>query len=101
MWRVGKFTRVTVTLLAVLVLVGSILAHSAHSFHIHKHAKAVADVADAYTLRTNSSVALASTEFTLPAPEYLPGLLLNSEAVPLIRYTRIEVSGSRAPPRES
>lgn len=101
MWRTREVKLVAVSLLTMIVLAGPILAHSLHSFHIHKHAKAVADVADEFTLRTNSPAALLSAEFKLPSPVHIPESLLIHEAIPYVSSTSIEVSGSRAPPRES
>ena len=101
MWEMRKITRVTVVLVSVFVLAGSILAHSAHRVHTHKQEKAVADVTDAYTPRATSSAALTTTRFTLPPPSYIPGLLLATEAVPSINSARPGVPTSRAPPRQS
>ena len=101
MWEMRKISRVTVALMSVFVLAGSILAHSAQSFPIPKQEKAVADVTDTYALRATSSAALATTRFTLPPPSYIPGLPLATEAVPPLNSARLGVPTSRAPPRES
>jgi hypothetical protein len=101
MWGMRKVMRVTVVLMSVFVLAGSILAHSAHSFPIPKDAKAIADVTDAYTFRAASPAALASRGFTLAAPDCVHGPMLAAEAAPSIDSTGPGVPTSRAPPRES
>lgn len=101
MWGMRNIMRLTVVLISVFVLAGSILAHSAHSFPIPKDAKAVADVTDAYTLRAASPAALASRGFTFAAPDCVHGPLLAAEAAPSIDSTGPGVPTSRAPPRES
>jgi hypothetical protein len=98
MWALRKRLRVVTALISVIVLAGSIAAHATHTVHLPKYVKSVADSTDTCLLCVQPILAIVSTSFALPAPDYVPRLLPAIDEVSFISFGRYGVPTSRPPP---
>lgn len=94
MWNSSKRVQGTVAVLAIVLLSGFVIAHSAHSFHIHQRGLS-ADVSDGCLLCANPAIAHSSLIFVLPQLAILSFILLihdpKERPIPVVveeRFTR-------------